>query len=359
MPHKTYLQSILNCFTSMDIDGLHLYLKAEYSYQDTTKEIFLNEIEEVFKAHKNSGDTELLIYKGACAGKECDNCGKKGYRFVGDHSKNYIDLLFVIIDNDIRDIFDCAQFETEVVIDCLGTKANLHFNLDDRITFNKTPEYWAKVFSAINAYSELISDPPKRLDFEEMCYWLDKHADSNDKIGNYDIFRSNMKWTPFSRLYNNLKEFKSYISGNLLKIKQANYSLNLTETEDILIEWVQKYEAIYEESPFDFKYPCKKENGNYIFSGQDLILFTGEEFTQTINFVEFYKDNYNELLDKYTTYTNEEVSLLFNYSDLQAETSDILSLKFHLERRKELEDLGKNIPLYINQENNKSEVVKF
>ena len=96
----SYIQRILSYFTSMDISRLQLHLKNEYTYQDTTKEDFLYEIEVNFELHKNWGDTELLIYKGACAGKICINCGMKGYRFVGNHSKNYMDLLFEIEDEE-------------------------------------------------------------------------------------------------------------------------------------------------------------------------------------------------------------------------------------------------------------------
>jgi len=110
----------------MDIEKLRLYLKDKYTYEDTTKEKFLNEIEQIFEAHRNSGDTELIIYKGACAGsKICDNCGKKGYRFVGNHSKNYMDLLFEFEGDDIKDIYSCSYFETDVDIENLGIKADL------------------------------------------------------------------------------------------------------------------------------------------------------------------------------------------------------------------------------------------
>lgn len=117
----------------MDIDKLRLDLKDEYTYEETTKELFLNEIEAVFKAHKYCGDTELLISKGACGSKTCDNCGVKGYRFVGNHSKNYMDLLFVMEGDDIKDIFECVQFKTDVGIDGLGTKADIFINPEDQI----------------------------------------------------------------------------------------------------------------------------------------------------------------------------------------------------------------------------------
>lgn len=129
MLDKTYLQNILAFITTMDIDRLRYYLKDEYTYQDTTKEIFLNNIESVFDSYRNSGDTELLLYYGACAGKTCENCGMKGYRFVGNISKNYMDLLFEIEGDDIKDIFECVQFNTDVDIEGLGIKADIDVNL--------------------------------------------------------------------------------------------------------------------------------------------------------------------------------------------------------------------------------------
>ena len=115
----------------MDIGKLRLYLKDEYTYSSTTKEIFLKEIEEVFEAHIYSGDTELLVYNGACASKTCgNNCGLKGYRFVGNISKNYMDLLFIMEGDDITDIFDCVQFKTEIEIEGLQIKADICYDLD-------------------------------------------------------------------------------------------------------------------------------------------------------------------------------------------------------------------------------------
>jgi len=132
MDRNTYPKTIHGYFTSMDIAKLRLHLKDEYTYQDTTKEIFLNEIESVFEAHRNSGDSELLIYEGACVGsKTCDNCGVKGYRFVGNHSKNYMDLLFEIEGDEIKDICDCMHFKTDVHIEDLGIKADIDVNLYD------------------------------------------------------------------------------------------------------------------------------------------------------------------------------------------------------------------------------------
>src|SRR5680860_1481225 len=171
MSTKTYLQSILHYFTIMDIDRLRYFLKDEYTYEETTKEIFLNEIESIFEAHRNSGDTELLLYPGVCAGKTCENCGKKGFRYVGNKSKNYMDLIFEIEEDDIKDIFSCGEFKSNAEISGLKTRASIYIHLDDRVSFKKTPEYWTKVYAAQDAYNELITTPPRTLDFDEFKYW--------------------------------------------------------------------------------------------------------------------------------------------------------------------------------------------
>ncbi|MBN2894048.1 MAG: hypothetical protein JXL97_19415, partial [Bacteroidales bacterium] len=96
MTSPNYLKSILHSFTQMKIHQLRYLLKDEYTYQETTKEIFLNEVESIFEAYRNSGDTELLLYPGVCNSKTCGNCGKMGYRFVGNFSKNHMDLIFEV-----------------------------------------------------------------------------------------------------------------------------------------------------------------------------------------------------------------------------------------------------------------------
>jgi len=71
MDNGSYIQTILNAFSSMDIAMLRNQLKDEYSYQDATKDIFLNEIEKFFKRRKDAGDTKLIIYEGECTDETC------------------------------------------------------------------------------------------------------------------------------------------------------------------------------------------------------------------------------------------------------------------------------------------------
>jgi len=334
----------------MDIAKLRLYLKDDYTYQDTTKEIFLSEIASIFEAHKNSKDTELLIYKGACGSKICDNCGKKGFRFVGNHSKNYMDLLFETEGVDIKDIYSCEQFKTDVEINDLGTRASIYINHDDRVTFKKTPEYWSKVHAAKAAYSEIITTPPTQLDFEELNLWVTKHADLNARIGNYDLFNPIMRWNPFSSLYSDLMKIVSCESKYLNDFIEANYLTTHIETEQNLIDWMLKYEVIFEDTPMFLTYQFEKQDEGYKWNNGNPILFHGEIFLETFSFLEFYQAKYEELMNKYSTYTESEESEYRSKQSFEKKRFDIYSLRFHLDRRQTLEKRGINIPLYINQE---------
>lgn len=343
MLQLSYLQTILGAFTSLDIAGLRLHLNDEYSYQETTRLIFLSKLSAVFDSFINSGDTSLLAYEGACEGKSCNNCGVKGYRFVGNHSGNYIDLLFVMIDNDIRDIFYCEQFQTNTVLEGLKDKKYIYIQPDDCVTFNKTPFYWEKVFSAVNAYYELIADPPKRLDFIIASEWLEKHRALNKQIGNYDIMHPTMKWSLFSKLYADVYEYMSYISHHYTQIMQACNDFVKADSDEMLIDSIMKYKTLFQEAPFDFKYHFVKEGDSYVPETDNSFILAGEQFLHTLMFVDLYQQHEQSLLAKYNTYTREE----FNNANQYSGDSDIFSLPFHLAKRKELEAAGINLPFYL------------
>jgi hypothetical protein len=159
-----------------------------------------------------------------------------------------------------------------------------------------------------------------------------------------------MRWSPFSSLYAELREIRSYISTHLKEFIQANNSLEQIVTEQTLIDWLLKYEAIYEEACLDLKYVFVKDGESYISENLNSVNYTGEQFNQTFNFINSYQVHNEKLLKKYNTYTQEEDMEAFDKHDSQSEEVDFFSLRFHLEKRKALEEIGINIPFYINQE---------
>jgi hypothetical protein len=347
MPKFTYLQSILQYFTQMNIDQLRCLLKEEYTYQETTKEIFLNEIESIFEALRNSGDTELLLYTGICAGKTCDNCGKKGYRFVGNHSKNYLDLIFEMNGDDITDIYCCAEFKSNTEISGLGNCTSVYINFDDRVSYPKSPEYWALVYAAQDAYNELVTTPPRKLNFDEVEYWMDKHAELYSRLGGFHLLTPRMRWTPYLMLYSDLSELVSFITENLDEIRQANQSVKDLKTEEELIDWVLKYETVYEKGTFDLRCGTENKEEEFCFKKDTPYSFKGAIFYETFHFFETYRNYFEPFLDKYSIYTRKEESELYNDENSGVDIDDLYSLRFHIKRRKELEKIGVNLPFYL------------
>ena len=194
-----------------------------------------------------------------------------------------------------------------------------------------------------------ITIPARMLDFDELCYWVEKHSITNQKIGDFDIFKPSMKWSPFSSLYAELKEIKNYIHNNLNNFEIAKRKLKNAITEEQIIEWVLKFEPLYEEAPFDLKYQLEKKEDYYIFQKQNPIYFHGEELTLAIYFLKTYQENETELLSKYNTYTQAEEVDAFNNEDAFNTKTDITSLKFHLQKRKAMEEIGITIPFYISK----------
>ncbi|PKP35399.1 MAG: hypothetical protein CVU00_02660 [Bacteroidetes bacterium HGW-Bacteroidetes-17] len=350
MDESSYIKSMLDSFTLLDINKLRYLLKNEYTYSETTKEIFLNEIETIFAAHRNSGDTELLLYQGVCNGRTCENCGKKGYRFVGNNTKNYLDLIFEIEGDEIKDIYSCAEFKSETEIQGLGERSSIDIIVDDYVSFKKNPNYWAKVYSAQDAYNELITNPPRHLSFGEMKYWIEKHAELYDRLGGYKIFSPQMRWTPFLKCYCDLKELVSFISENLEEIMHANRLIGYVKTEQELIDWVLKYETVYEKGTLDLLFMVVENGDEIYFKRAEQYSFRGDCFVEAMKFLDSFLDKNTELLVKYSVFTAEEEEELYSGKNRDFGTNNIDSLRFHIEQRKAFEDMGISLPFYLKEE---------
>ena len=347
MPESTYLQTILRSFATLDIGSLESILKREYTYQDTTAEIFLREMGRIFNMHKDSGDTHQILYEGKCVGTECPSCGKRGYRFVGNHSGAFMDLVFECEGDDITDIYSCEHFMSHEDHIPLNFRHELEIAEDEKITFNITPEYLSKLNAAQTAMGELIQTPPRKLTFRDLSEWVQKHAPTNLLLDGYDPTEPTMKWTPFLMLYSDLRNITHYITEHFAEISRAVSRMAGLTIEEQLIQWLTEYEEAGNEAPWTLKYTFRKHGDCFRWNDKHPILFMGDVFHQVMYFLEYYEEHYTEMFQKYTTYSDEEASTLYNLSaDEQRKT--LFSLRFHLEKRKSLQEEGITLPLYIN-----------
>lgn len=359
LPQKSYIKTILQSISAMDIEILRHYLKKEYTYEEATKDVFLEKMEAIFEKHRGAGDAKLLYYPGACTSETCPNCGNRGYRFVGNQTRNYLDLLFETEGDNITDIYSCSQFSSDEELQNLGSKSIIDVGRDEKAGFIKTPSYWAKVYAAQDAYKEIITTPPRVLSKEDILYWLNKHAELNDRLGVFNPFRSKMKWSDFHGLYSDLKDIKKAIFDNEDKIIQANKERENVESEEQLVEWALKYEDVYHAGTLNLQISFEKIGEEYGFSQFDEYFFIGDVFAETQTFFVLFTREYYDLLNKYSVFTSEEDDEINKKEDWDKEDGERLKLSFHVEKRKQLEALGIKLPYFLQGKGMSDESVPF
>jgi hypothetical protein len=186
---------------------------------------------------------------------------------------------------------------------------------------------------------------------KDLCYWIDKNAVAYSLIGNFDLFEETeiMKWTQFSILYAALKKIKSYTSNHIEEFRLANYQSKKIQTEQDLVDWIVKYEDIYEEASSDLKYCFVKGKGNFRLFPKNPILLCDPIFDDTFSFFKFFQGHFDDVFLKYSTYIDQENSILFNNGGSRSYGVANFSLKFHLAHRKAIEELGTDVPFYLNK----------
>lgn len=107
----TSAQLVLTCIQAMNTEALYLLLDVERTYQDWKRNEFILKLERVMEKFEADGDTYLNAVQGACGGS-CSK-GQNGYLFIGNNSKNYMNLLFVEEELQLTDLYECSLFRTQ------------------------------------------------------------------------------------------------------------------------------------------------------------------------------------------------------------------------------------------------------
>jgi len=345
---SSYIETVKQCFADLDMEKLRLVLK-DYYYQDTTKDVFLEKMEGIFECHKDNGDTCLQIYKGKCRHTSCSNAGKSGYRFVGDVTRNYFDFIFEEEGDDIKEIYTCKEFSCSSDCGELDAHAHIYIQIDERISFERTLEYDIKLKAAMSALDELLGDTIREIGIERIQYWLDKHKETHERIGESDPFMPIYKWSAFTAMYEGFTDLLKLIDSAGIAFEKA-YDEKPENDEDALIEWVIKHEELYDKIPTRIPISVYFEN---IYKGDAKVLqfnFTDTVIIKLYGFRDFFKKEQKALLEKYNSYTYEEEHQDYLKNHMQDSCLYLYELSFHINRRKELAKEGISIPLYLRNE---------
>jgi len=103
----THEEAVKYFISNMDIHGLDKILDYR-EYYDIEKYDFLTVMSSAFYIFKERGNTKLTITNGVCKG--CQH-GHKGYSFIGNNDDSYMELLILLENERVSDIFECNMFK--------------------------------------------------------------------------------------------------------------------------------------------------------------------------------------------------------------------------------------------------------
>ncbi len=127
----TLILSTLHYFSEMDIEMIDEILPSEIIYSGISKKNFIYSLGVLFNEFKNFGDTHFIQFRGI------GTIGKRiypGYTFIGNNSKNYINIIIKFSKNaagelDLVDIFDCPSFKNSLGVLKLNKQLKINSDL--------------------------------------------------------------------------------------------------------------------------------------------------------------------------------------------------------------------------------------
>jgi hypothetical protein len=114
-----HFKALVKAIENKDILKVSLLLDDAKTYQDYPKGVFLNLLNQAFEKFDELGDEKLIACKGYCGSMVCGNLKKTGYRFEGNISGAYINLIFEYLGKELNDICECNDFK------CKRTNINI------------------------------------------------------------------------------------------------------------------------------------------------------------------------------------------------------------------------------------------
>lgn len=327
------LSCLINAISEMDSKALKLILEDKVSYQDTTKTIFLEKLEDVFKEFKKE-DNKLIAYQGKCNSNECSNNNKNGISFVGNISGRYIN--FIIEENEDgsgKDIYTCYDFCTAAKINNENKrKLDISVYKDEKVNFTPTSTYTFVNNKSISAINEIQQFNDSEISKEDIIAWIKKYEDVYNSLNWTNNFYKNHY--SFYWLYYHINQiYKFLIIENEAKKAIDEFKFINLDNEIDLLKWLVKYEHFYYELILLCANIITEESlqtGNSILHQDYTVYFKTNILQNCIDLQGLIDKHYNEKLNKYNTLSQEEQENQIPFDD---NYQDISSLKYHLEKR--------------------------
>lgn len=342
---KKSKESIIKVIETMDLDSLNSLLDDNLTYQDLTKDVFLEKLSELFIELKEQ-DSHLVANKGFCSSVECSNNGKKGVMFCGNNSGKHFNFIFEQDNNGlVTELFHCNKFQCESENVVQENNKELFINIHEDVKANFTPysDYSYKNNYALNALSELTTDKKLEITKDELIYWLDKNKE----------FYESLDW--ISKKYKNLSKFYDCYShidkiNDFFNLEEVCfeafkvYSKNDMSIEMQLLKWLVEHEELRHNlmlfHPNIINEKDLKSGKVNLFSNLNRY-FNLDYLKYCIAVENIFDTLYYDKLNHYRI----EDEKLKNVTPFDDEFDNNSSLKYHLEKRNLFVDKFSYIPL--------------
>ena len=325
--------SLIDAISEMNCKAIELILEDKITYQDTTKTIFLQKLQEVFKEFQKK-DNKLLAYEGKCNSDECINKNKKGIAFVGNKSGRSIN--FIIEENEdgsLKDIYTCSDFCTDKTVTD-ENKRQLSFTIfdDEKVTFVPIASYDDLKNKSITALNEMRQLNDSEISKDQIITWIKRYEelyDSMDRINNFYKYHHSFYW-----LYEHINQIYQFLMiENEAKIAIDEFKSITLDNEIDLLKWLVKQEHLYDDLILLYGNIVSEESlqtGKCVLHQDYTVYFKTNILQNCIDLEELLDKHYCEKLNKYNTLSPVEQENLIPFDNDYEKKS---SLKYHLQIR--------------------------
>lgn len=295
---------IMKYISEMDTEMLSMVLIDDITYQEATKEVFLEKLEEIFIEFKEKGETILIPFRGKCGSEDCTNRGCTGYSFVGETSKISLDLIFDESEDIVNDIYNCNFMLSEYSQRDICHSKCLYVAPDEEAKFNPSPDYLYKVQLCQKAIDEISSSDITYLAKDDYIYWLEKYKGLKDSLKDIHIVFN--KTGVFSDIYFSFSEMVEFLEYEADAFKGLQeFKLIDGSNESQIIQFLLKYEDIIRnlDSIIYFYMPSEEEpyQGFVEFKKRQKIYISVSDYQIVLRFINKFNPIYWEAVEKYIT----------------------------------------------------------
>uniref|UniRef100_UPI004047BAB6 hypothetical protein n=1 Tax=Algoriphagus sp. TaxID=1872435 RepID=UPI004047BAB6 len=363
----THLDRILDCFARMDRTGLEDLLSPDFTYNEVSKDNFLDRLEDFWKdwRKKESYFDALEVIPGSCCNKACQNhLGKTAYQFRSPDGKS-LDLRFVL-EQDVqgnfivKDIYPCHDLLTFERIEGPNSQLTFWVYEDDKRGTELSENYPILLHQAqegLANWKELIAQGPFHV--TQLHDWLRDYENAYQDCGEWiDLGDTVWRWDAFLQTYHDVELFVSFVEEfetDLIGFQVGDY-VALTEEQllplilDIERRMELRYTVIH---GTDFNMTDRTDFGELCINCRTSLTLRGDLIRVLMDFRSWFTQVRSRLLSKYFSLTNGERDAFLETAESPFQLYQVgTMLSFHLQTRERFRKQGVFIPYNLGGELN-------